>query len=325
MVSNIQTACCNEAHGKMFPAVSEYIQVIVLWLNGWFADRNVLGQIITAFASAFAGAYGAQWIAEKTKSKSDLVRELRETNAALALAGAICNIHATNKSQSVRPQKVEYEKQLALVQLHAALPPEARAITGPLHMQFDLRQFQLPILPDDRLLAILFEKVSITDRALHVATTLCQEIAELRKTFERRNEVIGRFPSLTDDQKARLYFGLQDSNGHVDENYRNSVSSIYDKTDNCIFFSWLLCQDLHLHGAKISKHIGKMPWRRAPSAHRASFAVAEQNGLMPPFEQYKDWVGGYGGARRKTKLSWWKRFRKAVRRKNIYLRKTCTL
>jgi hypothetical protein len=47
--------------------------------------------IAGSLAGAFAGARAAQRIAEKTRNKEELLREIRNTNAATMVAFGVCN------------------------------------------------------------------------------------------------------------------------------------------------------------------------------------------------------------------------------------------
>lgn len=57
----------------------------------------------TALVGAFAGAIGAQVIAEKSKARADAFEEIRRTNAAMLLSFSICNMAMALKTQHVQP------------------------------------------------------------------------------------------------------------------------------------------------------------------------------------------------------------------------------
>lgn len=61
--------------------------------------------IAGSFAGAFAGAVAAQRIADKTRNKDELLKEIRATNAATMIAFGVCNsILLAKKQHIVAPQ-----------------------------------------------------------------------------------------------------------------------------------------------------------------------------------------------------------------------------
>ena len=82
------------------------IQTIVDFLNSTFFLT-----LTGTFIAAFAGAYGAQYIIEKIKKKENLIKEIRNTNAALTTAFSICNTSLSLKKQHVKSLKENFDKQ----------------------------------------------------------------------------------------------------------------------------------------------------------------------------------------------------------------------
>jgi len=63
--------------------------------------------IAGSLAGAFAGALAARRMADKTRNREELLKEIRATNAAIMLAFGICNYHLSIKKQHIKSLKTE--------------------------------------------------------------------------------------------------------------------------------------------------------------------------------------------------------------------------
>ena len=84
------------------------------------------------------------------------------------------------------------------------------------------------------------------------------------------------------------YFGLP-LNDQINEIYPSLINAIYQQTDDGIFFSQLLCQDMIEHGNNILKLFNKNFKKGAPTISKTDFSKAEKLGLMPNVDKYADW------------------------------------
>ena len=98
-----------------------------------------------------------------------------------------------------------------------------------------------------------------------------------------------KIPSEGHGYLAILYFGLPDKDGHIDSNYPDLVKATYDLTDDCIFFSKLLCEDLSAHGKKLKELLGD----KSISISKPLFDIAKEKGLMPDDANYNNLLKMY--------------------------------
>lgn len=255
-----------------------------LFINSQFA----LTLIGTSFA-AFAGAYGAHTIAQRHKRREEWQRELRITNAAIMVSFEICNSFLSLKKQQVKDLCSQYnlDKNSLLTfqtgKRHGQISP-----TSVFEFRADFRSMNPMIMPDEILVKQVFEQISPGRRAHMITNTLIRTIDSLNKSIVRRNELIDTWKkaqATVSDNLIRFYFGLPDPHGNVDNSYPDSVNAICSLTDDCIFFSQLLCTDLVEHGERLKKRLGK----DAPNVNRPDFSKADEEGLMPGPENYEDW------------------------------------
>lgn len=170
-------------------AVLEQLGGAWTWPFDSGTDAGPRGQIITAFAGAFAGAYGAQWISERNKRHTDVAKELRETNAAVALAATNCNVLINLKKQHVRDLKQRYDEEKAQFLAYFELTDAERAHVPPPVAELDLQTLRLPRLPLDEMRQTVFEKISATDRPLLLTSMILAEVEELNISLSQRYEL----------------------------------------------------------------------------------------------------------------------------------------
>ncbi|MDY0884316.1 hypothetical protein ACFPL7_00990 [Dongia soli] len=244
----------------------------------------------TALVGAFAGAYGAQAIVERAGRKKRLLEEIRNTNAAIVVACSITNTFCALKSQHVKGLKENLDAQRKELEIFkqarkqgAVAPEEA------FYFQADFQSLPVVQVPIDVLRNLLFEKLSLVGRPLSIVAVLSQTIDSVIGAIERRNRIIDeckRRAPIPINELVPLYFGLPNKDGHVDMTYSETVSAIYSHTDDCIFFSHLLGEDLEKHGKRLAKVYGS----KAPRIEKTAFTNAERKALLPDPSLYSDWM-----------------------------------
>lgn len=272
----------------------EYISALISWEQ---VKNFANSSFFVAMAGAFAGAYFAQRIAERGKLREELIREIRETNAAIMLAHTICNYVIGLKRQHVKPLKEKFDKAQGLEAEHRRRV-QAAEIPGDTNFYFDVYLATLPQsrLPIDALQKLIFERISVNGRPLSLVATLAETTSSLNGSIDRRNELIEQFKVIEGTgsaQVAQRYFGLPYGDGHVNREYPDTVSAISSTVDDAIFFSHLLCVDLHKHGLTLAASLRKKFRGPVPHVNESDFGVARCAGLMPSEKDYSEWLHGF--------------------------------
>ncbi len=245
-----------------------------------------------ALAGAGVGAYAAHWITSRSERRRRLLEEIRATNASINLAFVITNTFCNLKVQHVRRLVADYEKQRAEFQAAQLSAQLHRGVGQPaIVFKVDFQTLAPPATPLDVLQGMLFEKVTVTGRALIAFTTLTQAVTGLSQALELRNEIAMecRSKSPTYQALAALYFGVADSEGRIDERYRGSMKAISTQLDDCIFFCNVLMGDLVRHGIALADEVGEA----APKIHKPDFSKAIENDLIPSDALYAEWLAGF--------------------------------
>lgn len=250
-----------------------------------------------ALAGAFAGALAAQKIGDRAKQREELLREIRNINAAISISFAITNTGLSLKKQYIKDiydtftaKKTELEK---ILRQRAANPQEPPPI---FEFRADFRSLQMPLVPIDVLRTQVYEGISVTSRPLSLVATLSGVLADLEKTIQARNLFIERFRSLGPGGEAQLpslYFGLPYGGGHVNTEHSDLIENLSRLTDDVIFFSELLIKDLMEHGAHILDQYKKLGKVKKEKISSVDFTEARQLGLMPDEENYLNWLRGF--------------------------------
>lgn len=259
-----------------------------------FSNSAFFTSLIGALAGAFAGAYAAQRIVERKKIRDELTKEIRNTNAAIMLAFNISNSLLTLKKQHVkalkenldssRKQLFEHQRKLESGEIQRNVPFDFKA---------DLQSLPLTQHPIDTLRKQVFEQLTVGGRPLSLVASLIQAIEWLNSSIERRNQLIEKFKETRAPENPNfpaIYFGLPMSAGEVNLDYPNTVDGIYSYTDDGIFYSHLLCQDLNEHGKDLATDFKKRFRGKAPRINEADYQIAQDSGLMPSDEDYSDWL-----------------------------------
>jgi hypothetical protein len=273
-----------------------------------FFPEYWLGTLASAAFGAFAGA----WINNRIQTKRAVIEELNAVRAALVLCFSISNRFVSLKRQHVRLMRNRY---VQARQEHDEFRERARNHRGPPPLVFDFQadlQTLTPVIaPIQVLERYVFEKISIRGRALAAAVDLIGAIDGLEKAITYRNDLIAEVqkqspvpPNLLADR----YFGLRNANGVTDERFKMNIEAIYNQTDDCIFFSRILGDDLLTYGNRLRR---KNAWKYRlglPKLKGADWSQAQGQGLMPRDEAYASWLGGF-----KTEPTRWQRLIARIR------------
>jgi hypothetical protein len=142
-------------------------------------------------------------------------------------------------------------------------------------------------LPTDLLERCLFDKITVGGRPLITAVQLVGCIDSLDKSISYRNELIadfGKMSPIPPQVLLQKYLGVKTTDGITDEKFKGNLHAIADQTDDCIFFSRLLADDLLKHGRKLRRRHARSFRFGLPKLHTADWSEATASGLIPAQE-----------------------------------------
>jgi hypothetical protein len=260
-----------------------------------FFNSTFFTAIAGSFAGAVGGAYAAQRIVARNRERDELLTEIRNTSAATVVAFDVCNLFVTMKQQHVKPLKDAFERQKT--ELHTFLTKRnLRQIPPDTAFPFtaDLRTLFLPPFPVDTLQKLVFERLSLDERRPLMLISAIGETAHgLNTSVDNRNRLIASYKAthFVDNELLYLYFGLPHGATRItNEEYPSLIDAIYRHTDDGIFFSRLLCEDLFKHNVELVNRFKKdFKTSALTIIDRPDFTKPLRAGLMPNDADYEDW------------------------------------
>lgn len=293
-----------DGQAGVLPFISD--AVAASWTaNKEFLNSNFSTSILGALAGAFFGAWGAQKISERSKRKDDLAKEIRNTNAAIALAFASTSTFIALMRQHVKPLKDRFDNKFIE---YACLQTRIRVFRlpqqKPFELQFDFRSLTEVTPPLDTLKSQIFEKISLVGRPLILISVLQQSADGLVSCIRDRNSLLANYRARLARGNPELvydYFGLPKPDGGTDQVYFDLLNAIYSQTEDGIFFSNLLAKDLIAHGDRIAAQYREEFGKGGPTINKPIYHQYALD-LIPPDGQYADFVSGFTGSNPRISL-----------------------
>ena len=279
------TGACSSA---LPDAVCSALDVLAAILNSPFV-LSLLG----AAAGACIGAVVATRLVGKRQRREELVAEVRSTNVATMVALSICHRVLSLKRAHVQPLATKFAADMAAWNefTRQRRTGERQGNTPP-PISIDLRVVPSMTFPVVTLQRLLFDRISMFGRSLALMTTLSETASWLTNANAKRNELVERLRRLPDATGvAQLYFGAPSSTGVANPEYPDAVAAVATHTDELIFFSATLANDLAAHAQQLrADWIREFGRRNVPEVTAVDFTAARQNGLMPDDAKFAEWL-----------------------------------
>lgn len=270
----------------------------------WFTSDTFAGLLNSSFstalvgslAGAYFGAKAAQLAAERSRDAEQLIGQMRATNAALTTSLTVCTRLLAFKRQHVKPMSEQFKKSLQEIHDHKAARDAGQPVPPIHHFVADLRTINPPHLPVERLERLVYDKLSVPPRPLTLTTAL----ADVQKTVQilaaQRTNLIGNFKEMTlanSPLVVPLYFGLPYGGGAKNTEFPDLLNGLVRQTDDGIYFSKLLCDDLAAYGATITKQYSKKHKGVPLKIVQISLDDPRNVGLLPNAADYVDWDNAF--------------------------------
>jgi hypothetical protein len=231
-----------------------------------------------ALAGAFAGAVAASKFAARQEKRDDLVRTVNETNAAISISYSACEAYLAHKVRLIDPLTKTYQDDVATLNR----PRSSEQLVSP-HVTLDRIESNVGVVQCAALQELIFRIPSSTD-IIRLVAVLAHTNSILNGDLTQRNDLIHAMRLMDDDSRTAAYFGVAKKNGFADQTYPHLVKSVSELTNDCVFFSWLVCELLHAEGLEIRKD---KKW--LPLTVPINFQKPIVDGLIPSPRQYPEW------------------------------------
>jgi hypothetical protein len=276
------------------------------WSHLWdvavtFWNSNFGAALISAFigslAGAWGGALGAERIAEKRRVREQLLQEINQTNSAIELSYMICNAHLNLKEQHVKQAWDDYQAKKRRVHAHheglrdGTIPKGTVLDIG----QLDLRTLDIVRAKIEPLQGLILSGLSLRGRPRPLVAVLGQTMESLNNSIVARNQMISamKASNASQNNKVAFYFALP-REGSLDETFSGTMEAICKQTDDCIYFSWRLCEDLTRHGKRVrAQFLARRLKDPVPRIQTVLWKDVEEKGLLPNIAIYRAWEDGF--------------------------------
>jgi hypothetical protein len=253
---------------------------------------------VGALAGAFAGAMGAQRIAERSKVRDELLKEVRNVNAAVTMAYGITDTSINFKRQHMKPVYDRFQASKAALLKFQEEHKEGEIF----EYEIDLLRFSLFPVPTAEIQQILFERVTAPTRTISLVNVIGRTVHGLEELITARGQLIEEF-RMKDGLHPAIYFGLRVPDG-ADMRYASTLEGMNQYTDDLIHFSRMLGDDLLKYGIELKDRLPKKFRAAAPVIVFADFSKGAD--VMPSPEKYRDWETMFSKlAKPVTGLNFW--------------------
>jgi hypothetical protein len=220
-----------------------------------------------ALAGAFFGAYAAQRIAERTKNRGELLKEMRNTNAAISLVFNISNITISIKKQHTKPIKDSFDELRSRIASQLAERKTNPAAQLAIHHIADFKSLSPVSLPLLLLQEHCFSNLSLGTKALSLVSMVTGSADSLNQAIVGRNRLIEFVKSseFSNEQILLWHFGFEYAPGNSNNEYHDTLQAIYLLTDDIIFLSQKLSEELVSRAEQIEAEYKKKASAQAAS------------------------------------------------------------
>ena len=162
--------------------------------------------------------------------------------------------------------------------------------------------------------------LSVRGRPRPLVAFLGQSMESLNHSILARNHLITalRTSDAPLNEKVAFYFALPNES-NLDETFAGTMEALHKQTDDCVYFSWRLCEDLSRHGKRVRSQFFKMGLKGpVPRIQTVLWKGVEEKGLLPMIAVYKSWEDGFPERVPQTEGrslgKWWHAARQGARR-----------
>ena len=268
-------------------------------LKAWECMRAFLNSaFISAFLSALTGAglgvLGAQWLAERSTRRRELLDAMRQANALVVLAATISNQALSVKKQNIAPLSATYFEERKAAETTNEILLDCGTLEKMTHFKAEMVHITPLTVPIEALKSLTYSAQLMPGRALALVAMVEQSLTELAHAIRLRSEQIELFKSreMSMELFVQSYFGLKRRDGNIDSLYYDLMVAVTQYTDDVAFFGAELADEIQAHAIRVREKLVRLT-NEVPKVTTVDFTGPRGTGLMPPRENYESWLSGF--------------------------------
>ncbi|MDD2135656.1 hypothetical protein [Pseudomonas kurunegalensis] len=260
--------------------------------------------VFGALAGAYFGAWAAQKIAKRSKRADELIKEIRSCNLGISLAIYTFEI-ARSLHDAVDPLRTNYQRAF---KAHLDAQEKGERLTNP---RYELEGWSIVRPPVDALRKILYEDITASTNALRAMPSLDHAVDSAITAVNTRNALLEDFRHRRFPESFGLYemyFGMV-VKGEMHRDYPDTISHLGDASDEMLFFSEVLCKELHQHACSLREE------HRAYSKDPVVIRMLKLGDKSEAYqviirEKYSSWFEATSRVEEEMPRRWWQFWRK---------------
>lgn len=236
--------------------------------------------LVPSLLGAGVGAWMAQRIAARNKANEELLKDVRASNAAAAIAYSIVDVLISMKGQCIKPMYESFNAEKARLRTFRSSAGSGADTYNFIADFRTIADFKLPI---EHLQKIILERTSASTKVISMVVILDGILHNLETIISARQDLIAEFKR-NEAVTPYTYFGLPNP-VDVDSRYTSTLQALYDLTDQAISHSKVIADEMVVTG-NLNK--GKLPRKvRESTPTISSVDYSRHAALLPPIEKYK--------------------------------------
>jgi hypothetical protein len=277
--------------------------MLTKWMMWWwellkvFSESSLMTSAVGSLAGAWGGAYAIQRITERAKRRDMLLDELRTCCHAIDMAHGVGSTYLNLKKQHVRELRESYDELRHTIWDFHEQKEAGTLLPGmKLHVGIDFQFINQVQTRASYVETLVLEKISAPVRVRSAAVSLARCTEQLNVSIQQRNDLIPQLAASEESERIGRVFGLPIAQGR-DNTYADYVDSIYQYTNDSIYFARVVVDDLTTYGKRVREAYQKQLPRKlrqdVMTVPRVVWTDPEYEGLIPPAENYASWYSGF--------------------------------
>lgn len=262
-----------------------------IWLRDLLTSDIFLTGIFTLLSGLSGAYFGAKLQRDTTERhtlKKELLSEIRTTQILMSFAFNALNKSWSVKRQNIAPTLSRYylAKQRLQCQVAAGIKPAV--------FQVSMESIQGINLESEAILANISQNINATPLLVASAVATRQSEAAFNDTNSKINKFFDKWSENLERPTPMNYFSIEMQGSPKDSRFSDLQRNIELYTDDCVYFSYVLCEEAHQHLSNLIKAYEKKFGKDdTPKLTTYDASAISESYQFPDKALYEKWFSGF--------------------------------